>query len=114
MKHQKLILLLGVLMVAHALLAQTSIPTYRITPVITPNTVIDGQSIRPCFQVDNLAINDSGEIAFSTYCRTGDLEITNMLFTSVASSRKTRISLTASTSGFSRPNIQSLSTTTAR
>lgn len=82
MKHQKLILLLGVLMVAHALLAQTSIPTYRITPVITPNTVIDGQSIRPCFQVDNLAINDSGEIAFSTYCRTGDLEITNMLFTS--------------------------------
>jgi hypothetical protein len=75
---RKFLVLLLIISASLTMAAQT----YRITPVITPDTVIDGQSIRPCLRVDTLAINDSAEIAFSTYCRTGDYEITDMLFTS--------------------------------
>jgi hypothetical protein len=55
--------------------------TFHITPVITPTTVIDGQSMAACNLPDSVAINASGAIAFTTYCHPAELQLPNMILT---------------------------------
>jgi hypothetical protein len=56
--------------------------TYHINPVITPSTVIDGQSMAACFPTELVAISPTGEVAFATGCAVAFLQNSEMVFTS--------------------------------
>jgi hypothetical protein len=56
--------------------------TYRITPAITPSTVIDGQVMSACRMPDAITVSPSGNLAFVTYCMVDQFQNPQMVVTS--------------------------------
>jgi hypothetical protein len=81
MKHLSRQLICHLLLIISASLMMAA-QTYHITPVVTPTTSIDGQGMAGCHQPDSVAISPSGEIAFTTYCSTGERQLPNFVMTS--------------------------------
>ena len=54
---------------------------YHITSVITPSTVIDGQTMSACHMPDAIAVSPSGNLAFVTYCMVDQFQNPQMVIT---------------------------------
>ncbi len=81
MKHHSRQLIRLLLLIISASL-MVAAQTYRITPVVTPNTVIDGQIMSACHMPDAIAVSPSGNLAFVTFCSVAQLQNPQMVITS--------------------------------